>query len=481
MLIKHRKVLAGPPPDDPEPNIVHPSDWHDGHDMTLDATARLVGRISASAGPVEELTAAQAKTLLAIQLADVDDLVDQLDALTSSIFNLSSSLAPIATSGSASDLSTGTIPAARMPAHTGDVTSAAGSVALAIANNAVTYAKMQDVSATQRAIGRNSAGAGDPQEVTASQILDWVSSTNGVLLTRTAGAWAALGNVKGDAGDLVFAESSGSAPSAGNVKLFGSASGGRQMLAQQSPAGARMLVQPYLGQQHPFSWVTGLNNAILQTGMINPLVTGTATGRSPATTNSFTLTRRIGYVSAAGAGSVGGLRCSSAFLTRQQGFHIVLRFGIGDAAIVTTGRMYAGIRDDTGAPTDANPSGFVNSIAIGTDANDTTLQLYASGAVAQARTALVVTSGPNVGGSFPANTTSVDAYELALYSAPGGATVTYQVTRLNTGDVSVGTISAAASLPASTALLTPMLWRSNGATASAVAVDLLSMYGDTDM
>lgn len=46
---------------------------------------------------------------------------------------LSGSLAAIATSGSASDLSTGTVPAARMPALTGDVTTAAGAVATTLA------------------------------------------------------------------------------------------------------------------------------------------------------------------------------------------------------------------------------------------------------------------------------------------------------------------------------------------------------------
>lgn len=50
---------------------------------------------------------------------------------------------------------------------TGNVTgSGTGSFAATIANNAVTYAKMQDVSATDRLIGRSSAGAGDPQEIT---------------------------------------------------------------------------------------------------------------------------------------------------------------------------------------------------------------------------------------------------------------------------------------------------------------------------
>lgn len=52
--------------------------------------------------------------------------------------------------------------------HDGDV---AGATTLTIANDAVTYAKMQNVSATARIIGRNTAGAGDMEELTAAQVL----------------------------------------------------------------------------------------------------------------------------------------------------------------------------------------------------------------------------------------------------------------------------------------------------------------------
>ena len=51
-------------------------------------------------------------------------------------------LAAVATSGSAADLSTGTLAAARMPALTGDVTTSAGAVATTIANSVVTFAKL---------------------------------------------------------------------------------------------------------------------------------------------------------------------------------------------------------------------------------------------------------------------------------------------------------------------------------------------------
>lgn len=61
-------------------------------------------------------------------------------------------------------------------ALSGDVTATAGSNATTIAANAVTYAKLQQVSNTKRAVGRNTAGAGNAEEVTAEQILNWIGT-----------------------------------------------------------------------------------------------------------------------------------------------------------------------------------------------------------------------------------------------------------------------------------------------------------------
>jgi hypothetical protein len=53
----------------------------------------------------------------------------------------------------------------------GDITVSASGATWTIDNDAVTYAKMQDVSATSRVLGRNSSGAGDVEEVTPAQLL----------------------------------------------------------------------------------------------------------------------------------------------------------------------------------------------------------------------------------------------------------------------------------------------------------------------
>jgi hypothetical protein len=66
----------------------------------------------------------------------------------------------------------------------GDVTVSSGGTAIAIDSGAVTYAKMQDVSAASRLIGRGSAaGSGDPEEITLGTGL----SMSGTMLNATGG------------------------------------------------------------------------------------------------------------------------------------------------------------------------------------------------------------------------------------------------------------------------------------------------------
>lgn len=74
----------------------------------------------------------------------------------------------------------------------GDATIAT-SGAVTVASDAITYAKLQNVSATQRVLGRNSAGAGDVEEVTLTQLLDWLGSiAQGDVIYRGASNWARL-------------------------------------------------------------------------------------------------------------------------------------------------------------------------------------------------------------------------------------------------------------------------------------------------
>lgn len=64
------------------------------------------------------------------------------------------------------------------PNHSGDVTSS-GDGATTIANDAVSYAKMQDVSATDRVLGRDSAGAGVVEEISPASLRTMINVEDG--------------------------------------------------------------------------------------------------------------------------------------------------------------------------------------------------------------------------------------------------------------------------------------------------------------
>jgi hypothetical protein len=262
------------------------------------------------------------------------------------------------------------------------------------------------------------------------------------------------------------------------VNVYTQALGGRSMLAVLAPAGRARPLQPHCGFSRIASWLSNGSTGFDTNGMRGPGVTGTGTARTPTSTNLATSVIRTGIVSAATAGSIAAVSASSTLkdfwrgnASGLGGFHAVFRFCVSDASLVSTANMFVGMAANL--PADGATSGRTNAIGVGCDSGDTTLQLYGAGSSAQARV--------DLGASFPVDTTSTDVYELVLYAAPNGSEVTYQVTRLNTGDTTSGTISASANLPGNTAFLTPQCYRSNGGTASAVAIDVLGVVIETEI
>lgn len=114
----------------------------------------IIGRVTASTGVPEALTAANVRTII--------NVADGANAYVH-------------------------------PNHSGDVTSVADG-AQTIANDAVTYAKMQNVSATAKVLGRVSAGSGDVEEITIDTDLASVSANDDTV--PSAKATKAMGDLK---------------------------------------------------------------------------------------------------------------------------------------------------------------------------------------------------------------------------------------------------------------------------------------------
>jgi len=314
------------------------------------------------------------------------------------------------------------------------------------------------------------------------------AGTQGQVQFNNANLFAGAGNVLIDGGDLVLElQNTPGIPPADTVKIFNRQVGGRNMIAQVGPSGLDTALQPLLARNKVGFWCPPGNATTVPGvfGFTAYTASGTATTRNVATTNLFTRMRRLGYVSANGAGSLCGARAAVAQITTgitfgavpTGGFFKVIRFGCSDASAATGARQFVGISSNTGAPTNVEPSTLTNSIGVGHGAANTNLFLYFGGSTAQ--------TPINLGVNFPANTLSVDAYELALFCAPGVQnSVGWQVTRINTGDTVSGTLTAATpgvQLPANTTLLTySQSWRTNNATSGPVGLDIFSDYIETD-
>lgn len=109
-------------------------------------------------------------------------------------------------------------------ALTGDVTAALDSNATTIAPRAVSAAKLFAMTGPGYALGRQTAGAGDVEQLTISQLLDLIGSAHqGDVLIRSSTGWAFL--PAGVAGQALLTQGSGADPTWGTPSSAGGASG----------------------------------------------------------------------------------------------------------------------------------------------------------------------------------------------------------------------------------------------------------------
>jgi hypothetical protein len=367
---------------------------------------------------------------------------------------------------------------------------AAGQAKATLRDDAVTNAKLADMAAN-RLKGRASAGTGDPEDLTSAQATallevmggSGASARKGLapappasagtsLFLREDATWAAPA-AEGLSNPL--SEDKPSTPASG-VSLYARLQAGRRLPAWKESSGRLGTIFPHLARTRSGLLLPAGGVVLQALGIAPAAAVGTATARNPASTNLFASTKRIGYVSAATAGSSAEIAATRGQYWRGNaaglgGFHLIARFGLSSAAAVAGQRCFVGLAATVAALPNADPSAIVDMVGVGNDSADTALQVMHNDGTG---TATKVALGAN----FPANTLSADLYELQLFCAPNSGSIDYRVERLNTGHVASGTL--AADLPASGAFLCPHLWVNNGATAAACAIDLVSLYVEAD-
>lgn len=215
------------------------------------------------------------------------------------------------------------------------------------------------------------------------------------------------------------------------------------------------------------------STSVTTIGLPTPTTTGTATAASVQATNMHTMTRRVDYLQTSpGTTNIVSFRANLLTLCLSYGFDVRIQWGPATGVSNSTHRAFCGLRGNTGAPTDVEPSTLTNIIGMGWDAADTNIQLMHNDA---AGTAAKV----DLGASLPVP--SVDrtsVYELRLFCAPGGSSVDYTVTDKATSSSVSGTLST--ELPGITQLMTTMLYMSVGGTSSIVGLAFMGVYIQTD-
>lgn len=146
------------------PNIAQNNFWV-GNASGVPTAVTMSGDVTNSAGAVT--IANDAVTFAKMQNISTDRLLGRDTALTGDVEELT-------VGGGIEFTGSGGI---QSSAFTGDVTKSAGGTALTIANDAVTYAKMQNVSAASKLLGRGDSGAGDVQEITLGSGLTMTGTT----------------------------------------------------------------------------------------------------------------------------------------------------------------------------------------------------------------------------------------------------------------------------------------------------------------
>ncbi len=264
---------------------------------------------------------------------------------------------------------------------------------------------------------------------------------------------------------------------ASGAKIFARYRAGRRTMGQIGPTGVDYSFQPCFWANKVTLWSAQGNGTTVSTINFGNTTTGTATTRNVATTNLFTSMRRIGYVSSNPAGSSAGTRHGAQQFWAGNapglgGYFYVARFGLSSASSVSTQRSFVGLVATTAVLGNADPSSntSIALLGFGVDSADTSWSFMHGNGTTIVKDALT--------GTFPPRDLSVSMFEARIFCPPNGTTIFYSLEVLGGGSLYEGSTST--TIPSNTTLLSPQIWTNNGTTVSAVGIDVVSQYLETD-
>lgn len=208
---------------------------------------------------------------------------------------------------------------------------------------------------------------------------------------------------------------------------------------------------PDMKGNETFRGVNYSNNSTTEvlSGGITMATTGSTIARTVSSTNYATKQIRKGfYGSVVSAGRYTGTRGSALLFYIGGGFKYTCDVYISDTAYGSGCRQFygmAGQTTDLGYTNTILVSSLINCFGVGSDSEDTNLQIYHNDGTGTC-------TKIDLGANFPANRTAGSAfttvYSIELFNAPNTTSILYRVTNKETGIVAQGALSS--DLPAIT-------------------------------
>ncbi len=459
-------------------------------------TATFKGRTTAGTGDPEDLTVAQAKTLLNLTGTNSGDQTITLTGVVtgSGTGSFATSLGSFTKAQLDTAVSDGNVlyvgDVTTNATHTGDVT---GSGALTIDPTAITGKTTVTAVGTDYVLISDTSDSGNLKKALVSDLTGGGGGTpggsSGEIQYNNAGAFGGAVDAEIEGGQLRFPSiATPTAPAADGIKLYTKSQvGQRDMLAILYPNGREARLDEDESEFLQLQYRPAPNSGLLVgDGTLPMTITGTATASTVQVTNFYLMYPRIeARATTAATNAIAGFRSASSICrvgndaNAPGGFNYRCAWGPAAYSIPSTHRALCGLLNVATAPTDVEPSTMVNGIWMGWDAADTNVQIMHNDGTGTA-------TKIDLGASFavPTGTDNNVVYLLELYS-PNESTqsVEYHVIKYNAATRSPaasasGTITT--DLPSVTTLLTHRVWGSAGGTSAQIGIALFGVSIDLD-